>query len=121
MAEWGTSQADLGRASAAVRSARAYLLDEVGRTWDTVLAGGRVDHVTRAGVRLACSHAAAEACRVVDLAFGAAGGGGVFAASPIQRCYRDVHTGAAHLMVAPRMFEVWGRVALGIDVDLTMI
>lgn len=121
VAEWSTSQAELGRATAAVRAAKAYLLDEVGSAWQTVRAGGRVEHTTRASIRLACSHAASEACRAVDLAFVAGGGGAVFSSSAIQRCYRDVHTGAAHLMVAPRMFEVWGRIAMGIDVDLTMM
>ncbi len=56
----------------------------------------------------------------IDLAYETGGGSSVFAANPLQRCFRDVHTATQHLMVSPRVLETVGRIRLGQDVDLSL-
>jgi alkylation response protein AidB-like acyl-CoA dehydrogenase len=115
------AQLDVARAEGALGGARGYLVDELGRTWETILTGDHVDVLQRARVRVAAGHAAAEAARAVDLAYHAAGGSAVFTSSPLQRCFRDVHTATQHLMVQPRVLETAGKVLLGVDADTSML
>jgi alkylation response protein AidB-like acyl-CoA dehydrogenase len=72
-------------------------------------------------VRIACSHAAQEAARAVDLAYHLGGGSSVYSANVLQRCFRDVHTVTQHLMVSTRIFETAGKVMLGIDADTSAL
>ncbi|HEX9260367.1 MAG TPA: acyl-CoA dehydrogenase family protein [Acidimicrobiales bacterium] len=121
LAKSSMAQVDLARAEAAVCSARAFLYDEVSRAWERVLGGDRIDLPTRARVRLACAHAAAESARAVDLMYTQGGGTSVFSAHPLQRCLRDVHTATQHLMVSPRLLETVGKVMLGVEGDTTAL
>jgi hypothetical protein len=45
----------------------------------------------------------------------------VYATSPLQRCFRDVHVATQHTMVAPPTYELAGRILLGLDADTTML
>ena len=105
------------------RSARraAFLLDEVGATWDDVLAGREVSLDQRARVRLAATNAGVRCAEAVDFAYNAGGGSSVFATSPLQRCFRDIHTATQHIMVQPRGYEVFGRLRLGLPADTSML
>ncbi|WP_437590778.1 acyl-CoA dehydrogenase family protein [Sorangium sp. So ce1000] len=58
--------------------------------------------------------------RAVDLAFTAGGAAALYAESPLQRCFRDVHAVTQHALVAPHTREVQGRVLLGLDTELPM-
>ena len=51
----------------------------------------------------------------------AGGGAAVYRTSPIQRCFRDAYVATQHAMVAPRMYEVAGRMRLGLDTDTRML
>ena len=63
-----------------------------------------------------------HACAVeaVDAAFKMAGGTAVYAASPLQRCLRDVHVAEQHIMVAPRLYETVGKLLLGGEANTSM-
>ncbi|MGD9704071.1 MAG: acyl-CoA dehydrogenase family protein [Acidimicrobiia bacterium] len=115
------AQVDVARAEAAVGAATAFLLDELSVAWDAVLAGGHIELGQRARVRIACSHAAQEAARAVDLAYHLGGGSSVYSANVLQRCFRDVHTVTQHLMVSTRILETAGKVILGIDADTSTL
>jgi alkylation response protein AidB-like acyl-CoA dehydrogenase len=121
LAHSGLAQLDVARAEGALGGARAFLVDELGRSWQVVLGGDPVTVERRARVRIAAGHAAAEAVRAVDLAFHLGGGSSVFTANPLQRCLRDVHTATQHLMVQPRVLEGAGKVLLGVDADTSML
>jgi len=107
-------QAQVARAEALVGAARAYLLERVGDAWRTVCAGEALAPAQRARVRLAITHAVRSAARAVDLAYEAAGGTAVYAASPLERCFRDVHTATQHALVGADSDEAPGRVLLGL-------
>ncbi len=115
------TQLDLARAEATLGAARAYLHDELGMAWALAVAGDPVPIERRARIRLACSHAATEAARAVDLAYDLGGGSSVFTTSPLQRCFRDVHTATQHILVSRRPMETAGKVLLGIDTDTAML
>ena len=115
------AQIDVARAEAAVRAASAFLLDELSAAWDSVVAGGHIPLEQRARVRIACTHAAQESARAVDLAYHLGGGSSVYSANVLQRCFRDVHTATQHLMVSPRILETAGKVLLGVEADVTTL
>ncbi|MDN3359042.1 3-hydroxy-9,10-secoandrosta-1,3,5(10)-triene-9,17-dione monooxygenase oxygenase subunit [Actinomadura sp. DC4] len=65
---------------------------------------------------------AERAAEAVDLLLKAAGGHGVQAGNPIQRAWRDVHTGAAHVVNdVDQGLSLYGRWAYGLGVDDSLI
>jgi indole-3-acetate monooxygenase len=121
LAQSGYTQAEMARAEAGLRAARAFLLDELGRAWDLACGGGRVELATRVGIRLACVHAASAAVAATDAAYTLAGGSSVYESNVLQRCLRDVHVTTQHLMVAPKLHETLGKLMLGLDADVTFL
>lgn len=110
-------QADVGRAEATLRSAWAFVADTVDDTWQAALAGTPATEEQKRLLRLAATHATQSSAEVAEIVYKAAGGAAVYKTSPIQRCYRDVSVALQHAMVAPRTYEVAGRIRLGLETD----
>jgi alkylation response protein AidB-like acyl-CoA dehydrogenase len=109
-------QVDMARAEALLRSARAYLFDEVARLWECAQAGGRFSLEERAAVRLASSHATECAIEAVTLARGLVGGAALFEGSRLERCFRDINAAGQHLAIAATTnFELVGRALFGFE------
>jgi alkylation response protein AidB-like acyl-CoA dehydrogenase len=121
LAQRSAVQAEVAAATAELESARAWLCDTVAAAWNGALRGGALDLATRARLRLAATHATAAAARVTDRMYGAGGGTAIYADSPLQRCFRDVHVVTQHMMVASPTLELTGRVLLGVDADTSML
>ncbi len=121
LAERPMIQTQVAEAEAALRAARAFLFEAVGEAWAAAERDGAISTSGRALLRLAASHATTSAARVVDLMYTAGGGTAVYATSPLQRCFRDVHVVTQHMMVAPPTWELAGRVLLGLDADTSML
>ena len=113
-------QTAVAEAEGLLRSARALLFEAVTSTF-TAATRGEVSVRTRADLRLALTHAVRTSARGVDLMYEAAGGSAVFRTSPLQRCFRDVHTATQHAMVAPPTLETIGSVLLGQETDTTLL
>ncbi len=113
--EHPTVQAQVARAEALVESARALLYGAAGELWETVLAGAEPSVRQRARLQLAITHAVDSGVQAVDMMYDAAGGSAIYAASPLERRFRDIHTAAAHVVVSPRMYQSTGRVLLGLE------
>ncbi|MFC4150482.1 acyl-CoA dehydrogenase family protein [Micromonospora mangrovi] len=107
----------VARAEALLGSGTALLRATVAECWRTALAGDPVTLEQRARLRLAAANAAASAAAAVDLAYQAGGGTSVYASSPLQRHFRDVHVATQHAMVGPEIVELAGAVLLGQQVD----
>jgi alkylation response protein AidB-like acyl-CoA dehydrogenase len=120
LATRSATQAAVAEAEALVRSARALLLEAVSSTF-AAATQGVVSVRTRSELRLATTHAVRTSARAVDLMYEAAGGTAVFRTSPLQRCFRDVHTVTQHAMVAPPTLETIGSVLLGLETDTTLL
>ena len=110
-----SAQADVGKAEALLRSARAFLVSELQDIWDTVAAGKMPSIRQRAIARLAAAQAASASAQAVDLIYNAAGGTAIYETNPIERCFRDVHATTQHVGIASGNFEISGRVLLGLD------
>ena len=109
------AQRDLARAMAAVQSAAALTREAIEDAWGEAHREGSLGLETKARLRLAATNNAWSAAEAVDLLYHAAGGSSIYAHSALQRCFRDVHVATQHLMVAQPIYEVVGKVALGID------
>ena len=117
LADRTTIQSDVARAEAIIASCRAFVADAVGQAWAAAAAGDPMTEDIRSTLRLAATHGTQEAARAVEILYAAAGGAAVYESSPIQRVFRDVHVATQHAIVAPRTFELVGRLRLGLDTD----
>ncbi len=120
LAQSGFTQVEVARAEGKLRASRAFLLDELGSAWESVLAGRDVSVAARTGIRLAATHAASVCAEVADAAFTLAGGTAVYDTSPLGRCLRDAHIVTQHIQTAPKLNETIGKLLLGLDVDTSM-
>jgi alkylation response protein AidB-like acyl-CoA dehydrogenase len=114
-------QAQIAEAEAAAGAARAFLREVIDEAWTTARAAGAIPIALRGRLRLAATHATTASARAVDVAYTAGGGTAVYAESPLQRAFRDIHVVTQHMMVAPATWELAGRVLLGVDTDTTML
>ncbi|MBV8453911.1 MAG: hypothetical protein JOZ29_16800, partial [Deltaproteobacteria bacterium] len=105
-------QADLARAEACVRSARALLHETAGEIWQSAVAGVPPSTEQRVWLRLAGVDGVQRAIAAVDLMYNAAAASAIFESSPLERCFRDVHVIPAHIVVQPNVYEAAGRVFL---------
>lgn len=121
LAESPFTHIELARAEADLRAARAFLHDEVGRTWQLAVDGERPDIPDRLGVRMAATNAAVRAAEVADRMYTLAGGSSVYATNVLQRCLRDAHVPTQHLQVAPKLHETFGRLLLGQETDTSLL
>ncbi|MFO1080633.1 MAG: acyl-CoA dehydrogenase family protein [Reyranellaceae bacterium] len=121
LAERSSTQSEVARAEALVRSARAFLVEAVGDAWQDATRGKAITLERRMALRLAATHATEAAAAAVDLCYRLAGGSAVYRSSPLQRRFRDIHVVTQHMMVAPPSYETAGRVLLGLPTDPSMI
>ncbi len=110
-------QADVAIAEAKLLSAWGFVADTVGKAWDDAIDGFELSDDRRRLLRLGATHLTRTAAEVTGAMFSAAGGAAVYRDSPIQRCARDVMVATQHAMVAPRTFELTGRMRLGLETD----
>ena len=121
LASRSVAQRDIAEAEALIRSARLFLWDSVSRAFDAAQRDGALTVEHRRDIRLAATNAATSSAKAVDIAYNLGGGTSVYRKSPLQRCFRDVHTATQHLMVGPSTWELTGRLFLGVDTDTTML
>jgi indole-3-acetate monooxygenase len=121
LAERSTVQADVARAEAALRAARALLDDAIGEAWEHAVAERHVGVPGRAGLRLAATHATAVGVQATETAYRLGGGSALYDSSPLQRRLRDAHVATQHMLVAPATWELAGRVLLGLPTDVTQL
>jgi indole-3-acetate monooxygenase len=121
MATRAPVQADVARAEAAYRSARALLRETVGHAWSAAAAGHILGPDQRRLLRLAATNATSQSATAVEVLFRIAGGAAVYESSALQRVLRDVNVASQHAMVAPRTYELVGRLALGQSTDIAQL
>ena len=110
-----TIQADVARAEVSIRSARALINEVVAELWDIVAKGGVPTSKQRAWARLAAVDGVHRAVDAVGLMYRAGSGTAIYESSPLERCFRDVNIIPAHVVVQPNVYEIAGRVLLGLD------
>jgi alkylation response protein AidB-like acyl-CoA dehydrogenase len=121
LADRAVVQTEVAEAEATLSAARAFVFAAIEAAWQTAAAGKPMAVGERVRLRLATTHAASSAARVVERMYTAGGGTAIYAASPLQRQFRDVHTATHHIMVAPASYELAGRILLGLETDTAML
>ncbi len=121
LAERSTVQSEVARAEAALRAARGLLLDSLARGYERAGQGAGIDTEDRMAIRLASTHAARTAAAVVDTCYELGGGSSIYATSPLQRRFRDVHAATQHMLVSRSTLELTGRLLLGVPSDVSQL
>jgi alkylation response protein AidB-like acyl-CoA dehydrogenase len=107
-------QLDLACADTDVRACRALLAETVEEVW----ASETLTMAQRARTRATAVWVTARAAAVVTAAHHAAGSTAVYAASPLHRRLRDVHTLTQHFLVKRSVLTTAGAVLAGRDVTV---
>jgi alkylation response protein AidB-like acyl-CoA dehydrogenase len=114
LAERPATQAAVGEAEAALRAARAFYYGAIEEAWGAAQQDGPVEESLRLGLRLAATHAVRSSAEVARSMYDLGGGTAIYEASPLQRRFRDAHAATAHFQVNPAIWELTGRVLLGV-------
>jgi alkylation response protein AidB-like acyl-CoA dehydrogenase len=114
LAERPATQAAVGEAEAALRAARALYYEAIEEAWEAAQHERPVDVGPRLGLRLAATHAVRTAADVARSMYDFGGGSSIYEGSPLQRRFRDAHAATAHFQVNPAIWELTGRVLLGL-------
>ncbi|WP_324784363.1 acyl-CoA dehydrogenase family protein [Streptomyces sp. H51] len=106
----------VSEAAAEIAASRAALLDNISSLYDVVAAGERVGFERRAVGRRTQARAAWRAVRAVDEIVARSGGNAMRVSNPIQRFWRDAHTGLAHAIhVTGSVFHVAALTDIGVE------
>lgn len=110
--QWGVAKAE-----AQLRAGRAFFYEAIDAAW----AGARAGEVTvehRRDLRLATCEAVQAAKSAIAIIYELAGGTAVYQTSEIQRRMRDVQVAGQHMMVGSGVYELAGRLFLGLPTDI---
>jgi len=109
-----TVQEAIARAETMIAAARCYLLA-------LAQPGPSVSIEARARLRMAATFAVSMSREAVDLMYTVAGGSSLYARSPLQRHFRDIHAATQHMMVAQPTWELSAKALLGIESDTSSL
>ncbi len=115
------TQAEVSRAEATLRSARAFYYETIDAAWQAACEDGHIETEHRRDIRLATTFATHASAEAVDRMYNLGGGTSVYRRSPLQRIFRDVHVATQHMMVSPATLELTGRLLLGVETDVAML
>lgn len=115
------TQRAVGEAEGAVRAARLFFYDTIATAWAQAEIGDEVSIEHRRDLRLAMVHTVRTCAAAVDKMYDVGGGTSVYLKSPLQRHFRDINVATQHIMVAPDVFDLTGRLFLGVDTDTAML
>lgn len=121
LANRATSQVDVARAEATVASGTAFLHDVVADAWSTVTAGHEASIQQRRMLRLAAADTTQRCADAVGRLHRAAGGSSVYQSCPLERLFRDSHVLTQHAGAGEANLETVGRLALGLETNITML
>lgn len=121
LAERPVVQAQVAKAEAGRRAARALVREVVEEAWEAATEGDELTGEHKRSLRLAATDATRRSAAAVDLMYDAGGGSSIHESSALQRVFRDVHVATQHGMVAERTYEVLGRMALGLPTDTSTL
>ena len=121
LAERQTMQAEFAKCEAAWRAARAYLFDEIDKTWAVATEAGAIPMERRAALRMACTHMTRTGADICRTLYDLGGGAALFEASDLQRRFRDAHAITQHIVTAPSTWELTGRILFGLPTDGGMV
>lgn len=111
------AQMALGKADAVLLAARSFFYSTATEAWERTLAGRPSSRQKKGELMLAATHLMQSCVEAVDQVCGAAGTSGIYAESPLERAFRDVHTARHHGWVSESRYCTYGQIALGLEPD----
>lgn len=118
LAELATIQVRLAEAAALTDSAELMMRNCCAEATRITAAGNVPSMEQKVRYRRDAAYSVRQCVRAVDLIMDVYGGGGLFDHQPIQRAWRDIHAGAAHISFAfDAVGATYGKVMLGLGVD----
>jgi alkylation response protein AidB-like acyl-CoA dehydrogenase len=120
LAERTLTQARVAEAEAELGAARAGLAAAIDAAWLAAEAG-EIPLRERALLRAAAAFASRTGARVAASMYDLGGGSSIYRASALQRCLRDAHVVKQHAMVGEGVYELAGRVLLGLPGDASQL
>jgi alkylation response protein AidB-like acyl-CoA dehydrogenase len=121
LARSGVVQSRLAEAEAQRRAARAYLFATFEEIWEAARSAGTLTIEQRMAIRLATTYTIRHAREIVDFVYDAAGATAIFASSPFERRFRDMHAVAQQVQGRLAHFETVGQFLLGLEPDLAWL
>jgi alkylation response protein AidB-like acyl-CoA dehydrogenase len=120
MAESQLFQYRVGHAEATLRSVRALQAEESQKVWRHAVADNPLIPNEQIRVLGMAAWAAHTSASIVDACYTAGGGTALYDSSPLQRCFRDIHTLTQHAAVAEGSISRAGAVLLGLNVAFSV-
>jgi alkylation response protein AidB-like acyl-CoA dehydrogenase len=120
LAEKSSTQAEVAKAEAALRAARALFYAAIDDAWQAAQHGA-VDLELRTGLRLAATHAARTGAEIARAMYDLGGATAIYDESPLQRRFRDASTVTAHIQVSNGTWETTGKLLLGLPADVSQL
>ena len=108
-------QSEVAKSVADLESAEAYMQKVIDEAWAIAARGEKLSLDHKSALRLAAVNATHKSVAAVDRLYQLGGGTSIYSENPLQRCFRDVHVTTQHIMVAPPIYELTGKVILGLD------
>lgn len=108
-------QSEVAKSVADLESSEAYMHKVIDDAWQVATDGERLSLEHKAALRLAAVNATHKSVAAVDRLYQLGGGTSIYAESPLQKCFRDIHVTTQHIMVASPIYELVGKVQLGVD------
>lgn len=109
------TQEVVGRATAALRSARAFFYEAVASIAGAIEADSVPSVSQRINARLAFAQAAEAAKYVARALHDDSGGAGLYESQGLHRIFRDIHAATQHAQLQKVGFRTSGRVLLGLN------
>ncbi|MCU7848663.1 MAG: acyl-CoA dehydrogenase family protein [Candidatus Thiodiazotropha sp. (ex Lucinoma kastoroae)] len=104
----------VGRASAMIGAARAYLYSVVEDIWRTIQSGRDPSPIQAAQFQSMNVQVFGMCLKAVELVFKARGGSSVYSGSILETCLRDLQTMDQHVMSSLRTYAQSGRILMGL-------
>jgi alkylation response protein AidB-like acyl-CoA dehydrogenase len=114
-------QADVAIAEAKLAAAWSFMNAAITSAWETAERDTSPTVEQKRQLRMSATHATQTAAEVAELMYKAGGGAAVYRTSALQRTFRDAFVATQHAMVAPRTFETYGRLRLGLETDTRLL
>jgi 3-hydroxy-9,10-secoandrosta-1,3,5(10)-triene-9,17-dione monooxygenase len=122
VAELATIQVRLAEAAALVDSAELMMRNCCAEAHRITAAGKVPTMEQKVRYRRDAAYSVRQCVRAVDLVMEVYGGGGLYDHQPIQRAWRDIHAGAAHISFAfDAVGATYGKVMLGLGCDNSLL
>jgi alkylation response protein AidB-like acyl-CoA dehydrogenase len=111
----GHAQVQLAQNEAGLRAARAFVFETIAEVWRSACGGDAPTLEQRARVLLATNQAMRAGVEAVDAVFRLAGAAAVLSDQRLQRCLRDIHAGAQHVLFGSGRDQAFAKLRFGIE------